>query len=256
MRLNGNKDKEQWLTVSDYEYIYGINPAFEVLRAKRRRVSQALISRRSESNPKVHKLVSLLDRAKVPVERTATSRLAELCQSTEHQGVVLKVESYPYVPFESLIENSRFLLLDNVEDPHNVGAILRSADIFGWHSVLISSKGVPEIYPSVVKVSAGATEHLRISMDRSANEYVKLLMERGYTVVALDKDGRETLHHIQTLSIKKLLLVIGGEHFSVGQYILNIAHHVVSIPQHGNVQSLNASVAAGIAMFALSEIKL
>ena len=242
--------------MSDYEYIYGINPAFEVLCAKRRRVNQALISRGSESNPKVHKLVSLLDRAKVPVERTAKSRLTQLCQSTEHQGVVLKVESYPYVPFESLIENSRLLLLDNVEDPHNVGAILRSADIFGWHAVLMSSKGVPEIYPSVVKVSAGATEHLRISKDRSANDYVKLLMERGYTVIALDEDGKETFHHIQTLAIKKLLLVIGGEHFSVGQYILNTAHHVVGIQQRGNIQSLNASVAAGIAMFALGDIKL
>ena len=242
--------------MNDYEYIYGINPAFEVIRANRRKISQATISKKSDSNPKLRKLISLLDRNKVPVEKTDKRRLVQLCQSTEHQGVVLKVESYPYVPFESLWDNARLLLLDNIEDPHNVGAILRSADIFGWNSVLLSSKGVPNIYPSVVKVSAGASEHLHIARDNSANDYVKRLIERGFKVVALDEDGRETLDHINTLVIDRFVLVIGGEHFSVGQYILNVAHHVVSIPQQGSVQSLNASVAAGIALFMLSEAKL
>ncbi len=238
--------------MNGYEYLYGINPVFEVIRAKRRKVSQATITRAGNSSARMRKLVSLFNSMNVPIERTDKGQLFQLCKSNEHQGVVIRVESYPYVQFESLLDSARLMLLDNIEDPQNVGAILRSADVFGWNSVLMSSRGVPGIYPSVVKASAGATEHLRIAQDHSANHYVKRLIESGFVIIALDQNGGERLENIKQLSIDRLVLVIGGEHRSVGQYILNIAHHVVSISQQGNVQSLNASVAAGIALFTLS----
>lgn len=237
--------------VNEYEYIYGINPAFEVMRANRRKVGRASISKGSGSGARVRKLLSLLDGMNVPVEKTDKGRLSQLCGSSEHQGVVLRVDPYPYVPFDSLLDSTELVLLDNIEDPQNAGAILRSAEVFGWHSVLMSSRGVPGVYPSVVKASAGATEHLRIAQDHSANDYVKRLTERGFTVIALDRSGREGLDQIKALAIDKPVLVVGGEHQSVGQYILNTARHVVGIPQQGNVRSLNASVAAGIALFAL-----
>ncbi len=233
------------------EFIYGINPAFEVIRANRRKVSRAIINSASESGARIRKLISLLERAGIPTERTDKGRLFQICGSEEHQGVVLDTESYPYVPSESMLDGERILMLDNIEDPQNAGAILRSAEVFGWKNVLMASRGTPRVYPSVVKASAGATEYLRIAKDQSAIGYFRFLVERDFTVVALDGGGKASLEDVRAMAIKRLALVIGGEHKSVGQYILNNAAHLCAIGQRGVVSSLNASVAAGIALFEL-----
>lgn len=233
------------------EYIHGINPAFEVIRARRRRVHRACLQEGAAASPRMKQLASALASLGTPVERVTKHKLFQLCRSTEHQGVVLATDPYPYVAFDSLLACPRLLLLDNVEDPQNVGAILRSAEAFGWEAVLLSARGVPAVYPSVVKASAGASEHLRIAQDHPANFYVKRLLENQFTLVALDEDGQEPIAVVQEQPPEKMLLVIGGEHRSVGQFILNQARHVVGIPQRGKVGSLNASVAAGIALYAL-----
>ena len=118
----------------------------------------------------------------------------------------------------------------------------------------MSRRGTPNVYPSVVKVSAGATEFLKITNDRSENAYVKKAIENGYTVVVLDEEGKTDIDEIKSINPEKLLLVIGGEDKSVGQFIINTADYVVAFKQFGRVNSLNASVAAGIAMFALADL--
>ncbi|NLB60634.1 MAG: RNA methyltransferase [Lentisphaerae bacterium] len=235
------------------EHIYGMHPAFEVLRARRRRVQRAYLQEGLRAQAaRIQQLTALLAAAGVPIERLPKQRLGQLCRSAEHQGVVLVADPYPYVALESIWDEPRLLLLDNVEDPQNVGAILRSAEVFGWQAVLLSARGVPEVYPSVVKAAAGATEHLRVARDHAANIYVKLLLARGFTLLALDAHGRDDIALLSQRAYAKLLLVIGGEHRSVGQHILNQAHHVAGIPQKGRIRSLNASVAAGIALCMLA----
>ncbi len=234
------------------EFVYGLNPAFEVLRAGRRKVYGAWLNQASRDKPRIKKLVTLLKKHGVEVEWAEKGRLIQLSTSRDNQGVVLKTSLYPYTPFEELLDTPRLLLLDNIEDPQNIGAILRSAEVFGFNGVCLPTRGVPEVYPSVVKVSAGATEFMRITREASANQYARKAEEAGYRVAALDMGGQETLEEIHAAAPKKLLLVIGGEDKSVGQFILNMADHVVGIPQRGRVNSLNASVAAGIAMHALS----
>ncbi len=233
------------------EYVYGINPAFEVLREKRRTVYGAWLNQSARNKPRTQKLVKLLEQHEVPIEWVEKGRLIQLSKSTEHQGVVLKTSLYPYTPHVDLLEHSRLLLLDNIEDPHNVGAVLRSAEVFGFRGVCLPSKGVPEVYPSVVKVSAGATEFMQIARDGSANQYARAAAEAGYQIAALDMKGNTTLDAVQAAAPDKLLLVIGGEDKSVGQFILNMADYIIGIRQFGRVNSLNASVAAGIAMHAL-----
>lgn len=232
------------------DFLYGINPAFEVVRAGRRRLIRAHILPQLKAQPRTKKLLALLAERGVPVAESDRKAIFTLCQSTEHQGIVLEASAYPCVPLDDMLGEKRLLLLDNVEDPQNVGAILRSAEFFGWTSVLLSAKGVPGIYPSVAKASAGACEHLKICRDCSAVAAVKKLRELDWTVVALDNNGREDLTAVAPLPFDRLLLVIGGEHLSVGQFILNQSHHVVAIPRRGQVQSLNASAAAAIALFA------
>ncbi|MFH0909225.1 MAG: RNA methyltransferase [bacterium] len=234
------------------EYIYGINPAFEVLRGGRRSIYTAFMADTMAGNPRLTKLATLLEARKIPVERVEKRRLHQLCTSKEHQGVVLRTNTYAYAHVEKILEANRVLLLDNVEDPYNVGAILRCAEVFGFHDVLLPAKGVPDIYPSVVKISAGATEHLRIAKEQSANEHAKAAKKLGYTIIALDAAGQVDVRDLHGRHIDKMLLVIGGEAAAVDPFILQEADHVARIGQHGRLNSLNASVAAGIAMFALA----
>ena len=234
------------------EYIYGINPIFEVIRAGRRKVYTAYLNQATATHPRMSKLVRFIEQRSIPVEWVDKHRLFELCRSKEHQGAVLKTTPYAYESFDALLGAPRLLLLDNVEDPTNVGGIIRSAEIFGFEAICLPLRGTPDIYPSVVKVSAGACEHLRICRQRSANQYFKAALDAAYTVTALDGKGSATLTDIRCATDEKIMLVIGGEDKSVGQFILNEAHHVARIPMGGRINSLNASVAAGIAMFWLS----
>lgn len=237
---------------SSVEYVYGINSCFEVIRGGKRKVYQLYLGEKNANNPRIKKLIEFVKKKEIPFEWVTKERLNQLSGSTDNQGAVMKTSLYKYEGLESVTGSKRMLLLDNVEDPHNVGAVLRSAEIFGFKSVLMPVKGVPEIYPSVIKVSAGASEHLNIVRESASNVYVKKLQEEfGYTVVALDGEGKSTLDDVKNINPEKILLVIGGEDRSVGQFILNKADFVVAIKQFGKINSLNASVAASIAMYAL-----
>lgn len=237
---------------SRWEYIYGINPAFEVLRGEKRKVHEAFLNENARDNPRLKKLARFLETREVPIQWVSKQRIFELSESKDHQGAVLRTMPYPYADAADLYERDRLLLLDNTEDPHNTGAIIRCADVFGYHSILTPLRGVPEVYPSVVKVSAGATEHLDIARESSANQHMTRARESGHVVVALDADGTIDLQDLAPSLSARHLLVIGGEAKAVSQYILNHADHIVRIPQAGRINSLNASVAAGIAMYALS----
>jgi 23S rRNA (guanosine2251-2'-O)-methyltransferase len=234
------------------EYLYGLNPAFEALLAAKRTIYNAYITSATKNSSRLKKLIEMLEQRAIPVEYVDKERLRQLCKSHEHQGIVLRSSTYPYEKWEDLYDSKRLLLLDNVEDPHNVGAILRSAEIFGFNSIVLPAKGVPEIYPSVVKVSAGAVEHMRISKQRSANQYARKAQEEGYKILALDAKGNTNMHELPDLTDDKIMLVIGGEDKAVGQFVLNMSDHILSVKQFGKINSLNASVAAGIAMYALS----
>ena len=233
------------------EYIYGVNPAFEVIRGGKRTLYEAYLNEATVQHPRLRKLHELIERRNIPCQLVGKQRLHELAGNTEHQGVVLKSGTYPYSTLEDLFDLPRLLLLDNVEDPHNVGAIIRSAEIFGFHGVLLPRRGCPEVYPSIVKVSAGATEFLRIVKSDPSNAYVKRAAAEGYRIAALDAAGKASLEELATAAPERLLLVVGGEDRSVGQFILNMADAILGIPQQGRINSLNASVAAGIAMHAL-----
>jgi 23S rRNA (guanosine2251-2'-O)-methyltransferase len=226
--------------------------AFEVVRAGRRKVYGAYLNEAAARQPRIRKLAQYLGKTGISTEWVDKRRLNDLSGNRDHQGVVLKTGIYPYQPSEVLWGRPHILLLDNVEDPHNVGAILRTAEIFGFNTIFLSKKGVPDIYPSVVKVSAGATEFLDIAKDASANAYVRAAHAKGYQVVALDARGAVDVRTVRARLAGGFMVVVGGEDTAVGQFIINTADFVVSIGQCGRINSLNASVAAGIALFALT----
>lgn len=237
--------------MSEFEFVYGINPAFEIMKAKRRQIIRIFLSESAKGNPRIVKIAELCNKRQIPMEWQEKGRLISMCESRDNQGVVVCCSPYPYVPSKEMGQPPRILLMDNLEDPQNVGAILRSAEIFGFSEVFLPLKGTPGIYPSVVKASAGASEHLRIARDRNANQYLKLAKQLGYKIAALDGAGKVELDELAGNAPEKLMLVIGGEDKGVGQFILNEADYVVKLPQIGYINSLNASVAAGVAMYAL-----
>ncbi len=236
---------------SSVEYLYGLNPVFECLRAGRRKIHEAFINERTANSSRMKTLKRVLERSNVRATLTDKGRLHQLSGSSEHQNVVLKVSRYPYVESDECLQHGRVLLLDNVEDPHNVGAIMRSAEVFGFHHILLPTKGVPEVYPSVSKVSAGAVEFLNIARDCSSVTYCQKAVEAGFTVASLDAKGDVLLDDFARKVPERLLLVIGGEDKGVGQFILNNSAAVLAIPQSGKINSLNASVAASITLYAL-----
>jgi len=234
------------------EYIYGLNPAFEVMTAGRRAIHEAFIA--DTGSPRIKKLLPLLEKKNIKISVVDKGELINLIRNKYHQGIVLSVSSYPYVPFHTLFDSNKLLLLDNIEDPQNMGAILRSAEVMGFNSIMLARRGTPEIYASVVKVSAGATEHLKITQDMNANSYVKKAKELGYTIISLDANGKHALSEVAASKPQKIMLVIGGEDKSVGQFILNESHFILGIKQQGKINSLNASVAAGIGMYMISTL--
>lgn len=234
------------------EYIHGVHPVLELMRAGRRPVRRAWIAERDVGGGRLGALRTAFEKKQVTVTSANRETLRRLCGSAEHQGVVVETDGYPYVDIEALESMNRLVLLDNVEDPQNVGAVLRSALFFGWRGVLLSQRGVPGVYPSVVKASAGASEHLMINRDRSANRCLRWLHDHGYAVAVLDGAGTTTPESLASQGIARLALVLGGEHRGVGHYIRMNADYTVGIAGRGPVTSLNASVAAGIVLHRLA----
>ena len=233
------------------ERIYGINPVFEAVSANRREIYRVWLNREGTTNPRLKKLASFLSSRGVKIEWADKAALFDLCGTREHQGAVLDSGPFPYTPYADLLGESRLVLLDSIEDPHNVGAIMRSAEVFGWKNVLLPRRGAPLVIPSVAKSSAGACEHLRIACNCSPNQYVKNALDEGYSVVSLDGGGKTTLEGVKAAGDAKILLVVGGENSGVSQFILNSSNYIAAIPQSGHVNSLNASVAAGVALYVL-----
>ncbi len=233
------------------ELLYGINPVTEAILSSRRRIHGIHVAQGTEGNPRMRKVVSEARRRGLPVTWRSRAELGEASGTREHQGVVAECDPFPYTPYAEILGTPRMVLLDNIEDPRNVGAIMRTCEVLGWNSVLLPRKGGSLVTPAVAKTAAGACEYLQVAVNCSSNQYVKIAMEEGYLVVALDGAGKATLEDVAALHAEKLLLVVGGEDSGVGQFIRMNAPHVCAIPQTGHVNSLNASVAAALALYAL-----
>ncbi|MGA0333036.1 MAG: TrmH family RNA methyltransferase [Kiritimatiellia bacterium] len=234
------------------EALYGIHAVQESLRARKRHPVELQLDDHA-SRDRFQSLIRLANECGVRVHFCSKHELFENCGSKQHQGAVLITTGYPYSELsDEVFEEPRLLLLDNLEDPRNAGAILRSAHLFGFNTVLLPLKGGAGIYPSVVKTSAGASEHLRVIRAANSTKYFQRARKAGYRTVALDAQGGNVLSEVPVHDTRPLFLIMGGEDKRIGQYILNEAEVVARIPQNGKINSLNASVAAGIALYHFS----
>ena len=223
--------------------IFGRNPVREALRAKR--VISITISE-SFSDESILELVRLQS---LPMKRVSGSELDRKCNGV-HQGVMAEIKPYEYLDLNELIKRSKkekipvIVMLDRINDPHNFGAILRSADVFNVSGIIIGKHDQVPLNSTVAKTSAGAINFVPVSIVNNLNQTIEKLKENGFWIVSTD--GGASTNYCDLKYDFPVCLVIGSEGEGVSKLILKNSDYIVKIPQSGHVNSLNASVAAGI----------
>lgn len=230
--------------------LYGIHAVTEALRADPHRVERICIER-GQKNPRIQELIDLAREKGVSVAFEDRSWLDRKAQGGRHQGAVGYVSEMPAVELEEILAQAHspglVLLLDGVEDPHNLGAILRSAEVAGADGVLIPQRRSAGLSGAAVRASAGAAAHVRVAKSGSPAQLIERLKKSGYWIAGLDADAPQSIWEADfTVSIA---LVLGGEGGGLHRLVKEKCDFLVSIPVRGKVGSHNVSVAAGIALY-------
>lgn len=165
-----------------------------------------------------------------------------------HQGIVIVIDDYEYVDYETMLNDRVVVMLDHLEDPHNFGAIIRTCEAAGIKSVIIPKDRSVSVTSTVMKTSAGALEHVNIAMVNNLVNIIDEFKENGFFVYAADMDG---VNYKNVSYADKVLLIIGSEGNGVGRLVKKNCDEILAIPQYGHVNSLNASVAAAILIYGI-----
>ena len=223
--------------------IYGRNPIREAIRAKR-------VKKIHLSNSFSHAdILKLIEENHLPVIYKTNNELDKMVDGV-HQGIIAEIKDYEYYSFESILQaakkknNPVIVILDGINDTHNLGAILRSCDVFDVSGIIMGKHNQVPLNATVAKSSAGAINYVPACVVNNLNQAIAKLKEEGYWIVATDGSG-----NINYQDLKydfKVGLVIGSEGLGVSKLVLKNSDYIVKIPQYGHVNSLNASVAAGI----------
>jgi 23S rRNA (guanosine2251-2'-O)-methyltransferase len=228
--------------------IYGVNPVLEALRAGR--VRRLRVGPRADQ--RVADVVSLAQKRGVAIERVDVPALERAARGGVHQGVVAEVDAAREYDVAELVaaaapDAALLVVLDSVEDPHNVGAILRSVDASGAHGVVRQARHAAPIAGAAAKASAGAVNHVRIATVVNIARAVEELKQLGVWTVGLDASATESYDAVD-YSLPTAL-VVGAEGTGLRRLVRETCDRVVRIPMAGEVASLNVSVATGVALF-------
>ncbi len=230
--------------------IYGRNPIKEALRSNR--VKLIYLSTGFTNN----EILSMIDEAGVRVNYISNKELDNMCDGV-HQGVAAIVKDYEYYSLDAIlakakkVERPLIVILDGINDPHNLGAILRCADVFNVTGILIPKHNQVPLNATVAKTSAGAINYVPVALVGNLNQVIQRLKDEGFWVVSTD--GSATQNYQDVKYDFNVALVIGSEGQGVSKLVVNNSDYVVKIPQYGHVNSLNASVAAGILLAKIRE---
>ncbi len=234
------------------DIIAGRNPVLEAFNAGRP-INKVIVDRNARNNV-VDDIIKKARTAKVPVDFVDKHALDRLAQDTAHQGIVAYASSKDYINLDSLSAISRekneapfYLVLDGIEDPQNLGAILRTAEASGVHGVVVRSHRAVGLTPSVAKASAGAIEYVPVARVTNISQAVQFLKKQGVWVVGIDMTGETSYTRVDF----KLptAIVIGSEGKGLSDLVRKRCDVVASIPMKGKIGSLNASVAAAVVVY-------
>ena len=234
------------------EWLYGRNPIFETLRAGRRSLRGLKIASGAQQKGRLAEIVSLCQQRKVPVRQVARQELDQIDRN--NQGVALQVGEYPYAGLEEMLALADsqnvppfLLILDTLQDPQNLGTLLRTAEAVGVHGVLLPLARTATITPAVVNSSSGASEHLLIAQTNLA-QAIKILKEEDVWTIGLD-GGPESQLAGQVNLKGGIALVVGSEGAGIRRLVRESCDILMRLPMYGKIESLNAAVAGSVALY-------
>lgn len=230
------------------QYVYGKNVVKQLLN-DHKKIYEVLMAEGSKDTA----LEAEIKGAKIPLKIMGKKKMDSLLQAQNHQGIAALIDDYKTYELEELLEaiprdkTPLLVMLDGLEDPHNLGAILRTCDCVGVDGVIIGKHRNVKLTPTVAKVSTGAIDTVKVSMVTNLAQSIKYLKKQGYWIVGADldksRDYREGQYDVP------LVLVVGSEGFGISSLVKKNCDYCVRLPMCGSVTSLNASVATGILLY-------
>ena len=224
--------------------IYGRKPVLDTLDTEIA-VNKCYIQQ--STSPLIAKIIDKCEKKNIEINFVDKNFFDKI--NMNHQGVMIEVESFKYKNLEDIENLERVIILDKIEDPHNLGAIIRSAESFDISAVIIPERRAAQVNPTVYKTSAGAINNMDIVRVVNISRCIEKLKEMGFWVYGLDGEGEDSLRNTNLEG--KVALVVGNEGSGISKLVAKNCDKLVKIPMYGKINSLNASVAAAIAMYEL-----
>ena len=234
------------------DQIEGRNAVLELLETDRD-INKIFIAR-GEKHGSINKIISLAKQQKIVIVEAEKSKLDFMSETKNHQGVIAIVPPFNYCEVDDILDEAKargeepfILILDGIEDPHNLGSIIRTAETAGVHGIIIPKRRAAAVNATVSKVSCGAVEHMKIARVNNINETIKYLKENDIWICGTDMDAKNYYYNENLKG--SIGIVIGSEGFGMGKLVKENCDFLVKIPMKGKVTSLNASVSAGIIIY-------
>jgi 23S rRNA (guanosine2251-2'-O)-methyltransferase len=228
----------------------GIHPVVEALRAGR--PLERILIARGAAGTRMQEIIDLARQNSTPVRFEARDAIERMAGGAAHQGVIAMGAATKYAGLDDVAPGAQLLVvLDGVEDPHNLGAIVRTAHAAGADAVIIPERRAVGLTETVAKAAAGALEHLPVARVVNINRTLEALKEQGFWIYGLDERG--TVSHSNVKWATPTAIVLGAEGHGLHEQVRKHCDELVRIPMAGQIASLNVSVAAGIVLFAWAE---
>ena len=239
--------------------IVGRQPVLEALKS--RQPIERIVLLHGTSGGHIDRVKQLARKLAIPVKEADKERFAELAGEHTTQGIIAVIETYRYAEVEEILTVAReknespfILVLDDIEDPHNLGALIRSAECAGMHGVIIPLHNAASVNTTVVKTSAGATAHFPIARVTNIAQALDELKKSGVWVVGTDTEAAKLFYEQDYNG--PLALVVGNEGKGIRRLVKEKCDFLVKIPMHGKIESLNASVAGALIMFEATKSRM
>lgn len=244
--------KEENFKEAYKDQIEGRNAVLELLETGKD-INKIFIAN-GEKHGSINKIISIAKKRKVVIVEVDKAKLNQMAMSDNHQGVIAIVPPFDYCEVEDILnlaseknEKPFILILDGIEDPHNLGSIIRTAETAGVHGIIIPKRRAATVNSTVYKVSAGAVEHMNIARVNNLNDTIRYLKENDIWICGTDMDAQN--YYYNEKFDGPIAIVIGSEGFGMSRLVKENCDFLVKIPMKGKITSLNASVSAGIVMY-------
>ena len=230
--------------------IYGKNPVLEAINANVT-INKIYVQKNTKD---LNDVLSLAKQKRIVIAISDKQKLDKMCEGKNSQGIVASVTDFKYSDIDDILnyakqknESPFVIVLDKIEDPHNLGAIIRSAECLGAHGIIIPKRNATQVTDTVEKVAAGATSYVKVARVSNITDSIKRLQKEGLWVYGLDMEGATKIY--DTKFDGAIAVVVGNEGKGLSRLVRENCDFIVNIPMEGKLNSLNASVSAAICMY-------